>query len=139
MQALSLCTMQIVCLQLYNKPFINRTAHKRYNQKGVRKMSARFKVKHVYITTSAATCNDHNGLPYTNMDFPKGTIYAEDANGDIFYERTKLFDEIHLPFDEMKKVYKSKHFYRDYWRHVAPAKDAPYTKALLNASKEQLA
>ena len=100
-------------------------------------MSVRFKVKAVYITTSPATGTNHDGNPYSNEQFPSGTVYAEDSEGNLFF---KVQNDFPLPTTkELKQIYKSKHFYRDYWRHIASAREAPFTKALLNAEKIQIA
>lgn len=96
----------------------------------------------IFITTGIAQCEGHNGEPYVNEEFPIGTIYGTDLEGHVFIMR-----EPHAQFNRLDeetlttwpdRVDDLIPLYRDYWRHCAPSVDAPYTKALLQATNRKI-
>lgn len=71
------------------------------------------------------------GSTYTNLEM-KGRLFAVDEQGDLF-----VLNQEELTFgggnvdDWRSKAKKPKRLYRDYWSHVSPAFDAPYTKSIV--------
>lgn len=100
-------------------------------------MSTHLLATHVYVTLGPATAKGHDGQPYTNPDFPAGTILATDANGHIYVYTGQVIKGEHdtkrgcWPRPNAKGLIE---LWRDYWRHVTePANAAPYFAAVINA------
>lgn len=96
----------------------------------------------IFVTTGPAKCIGHDNVPYTNPEFPEGTIYGVDIEGNLFAMRRE-YREIRGIADDTLTCWPEREndlipLYRDHWRHVAPSNDAPYTKALLQAPKRKV-
>jgi len=97
-------------------------------------MSKQFTVHKLFLLVEAATIDTGYASPgrtYTNTEM-KGRLFAVDELGDLF-----VLNQEELTFgggnvdDWRSKAKKPKRLYRDYWSHVSPAPDAPYTKSIL--------
>lgn len=99
-------------------------------------MSRYLHTKAIYITTGAATSVSHDGHPYTNEDFSKGSIIALGKDDEWYYFNPPFDIE---PFKDKSNWRKgcNKHF-RDYWRILQSGANTPYGSAVINAPKEQL-
>lgn len=102
-------------------------------------MCVQFFASAIYVTTGVAGCTDHEGQRYVNEDFPSGSLYCEDADGNLYRYIGSRPTDIALHADSWPERERDGiPLYRDYWRHIASSKDAPYTRALLCADREQV-
>jgi hypothetical protein len=97
-------------------------------------MSRQFTVTAIYQITKLVPVLNHDGNPYTNPDFPVGTILCQDRAGDWFcYVGPDKGESVSDPECWPRLPGK---LYRDYWRCLPESDDAPYMKAVLAAEKK---
>lgn len=102
---------------------------------------AQFYAKNVYVLEEDAHFVDHEGKPYINEDFPKGSVIAEAENGILLYNKEPFDTETWPPRNSKGLI----SLWRDYWSVVGgqiaylQAPDAkhisPYVNAVLNAKR----
>ncbi len=100
-------------------------------------MSKQFTVHKIFHLIKPATVPSHSQFDdhYTNETM-QGKIFAIDEAGDLFVMN---FDSIiNEPSTFRSKGKKAKKLYRDYWRHVSPSFDAPYTKSIMQGEHDIL-
>ena len=101
-------------------------------------MSRYLQTKNVFITTGPAIAPNHDGTPYTNTDFPTGTIIGEGVDGEWYYFQPPFSTEDYADRLLWKKKTKYHQHFRDYWRILAHSPGAPYYEAFMSAPRKQL-
>lgn len=110
-------------------------------------MSQHFKITALIKTMGPAMSVDHDGAPYENTDYPAGTIFAFDVEGDLYVYAHH--DGSGVAFEEQSdercwpepSADGTIRLFRDFWRFVMTLEDwkkkerdlAPYFRAIRNA------
>ena len=103
-------------------------------------MSRNFFATHIYILDADAVAPGHDGLPFPNIDYPKGTLMCKDADGFVYTTSSNRpsFDE---ETDRDPKTWpncteEGVPLWRNYWKYVYDSNEpkfAPYYNAIRSA------
>lgn len=96
----------------------------------------------IFYLTADAVGTDHDGHPYANPDFKKGSVLALDKDGELFAHNITSFSmagaELTDPASWPRKKNGVVQLYRDNWRYINKAPGAPYYDSIINAPRATL-
>lgn len=100
-------------------------------------MCRNFDAKAIYILEEDAYSTDHQGNPYVNKDYPKGSILCSGADGEWYARRRSGHEDI----DRLPSSWPSELF-RDHWKILErditnqdSKTSTPYFRAIGNARR----
>ncbi len=99
-------------------------------------MSKHFKVVKIFRSITPKTLLDSHVPNYTNVE-AQGQIYAIDTKGDLFRCVLDLLVQESDTF-RTRHTKRPQSLYRDYWRCVSNANDAPYKRSILEGDNDVL-
>lgn len=102
-------------------------------------MSRNFNAVRIMILDHDATDRDHEGRPYTNVDFPKDTVLCIDIDSNVYrYDMPEK--DARNPNNWPRRDDKGIPLFRNYWTFIYNANEpqGPYYRAIENTAKTEI-
>jgi hypothetical protein len=103
-------------------------------------MSRTFYAKDIFVLDETAHGTGHDGLPYTNSDYPKDTVICVDEDGNV-YRYNDMFHEGGVS-SRSAEVWPDREaegipLFRNYWRWLYDSHEnqGPYYQSITNAKR----